>query len=50
MQTIGEKIVKTTSTFSARKKSLDSIFLNFFFEKKVLERCQNLLPKNKLKG
>ena len=30
MRTIGEKIVKTTSTFSARKKSPDSIFLNFF--------------------
>ena len=48
MRTIGEKIVKTASTFSARKKTSDSIFLNFFFENKFLKGVK--IYKKKLKG
>ena len=48
MRTIGEKIVKTASTFSARKKSPDSIFLIFFFENKFLKGVK--IYKKNVKG
>ena len=46
MRTIGEKVVKTTSTFSARKKSPDSIFFEIFYENKFLKDvkiCQKII-------
>ena len=45
MRMIGEKIVKTTFTFSTRKKNQDSIFLRNFFKNEFLKAVKIYLKK-----
>ena len=50
MRMIGEKIVKTTFTFSTRNKTRIHYFWIFFLENEFLKDVKIYQKKNKLKG